>query len=88
MLMLWRAFALLEMKKKKGHSHSRPLSTLSAPQLQNISAGKRFIYVSCTVHVPVWKVILYSQVAEQTPAKEKGGRDGEGKVVRERTQKE
>lgn len=78
MLMLWRAFAFLEMKKK-GHSHSRPLFALSAPQLQNISAGKRFIYVSCTVHVPVWKVILYSQVAEQTSAKKKGSRNGEGK---------
>lgn len=76
--MLLRAFACLEMKKrkeKKGHPRSRPLSSLlSAPLLQNSGAGKRLISVSCAVHGAVWKVILYSQVAEQTAAREEGGR--------------
>lgn len=84
--MLWRAFACLEMKKKKekkGHSHSRPLSSLSAPLPQNSSAAKELISVSCTVHGGVWKVILRSQVGEQTAAREEGGREGKGEGEKE-----
>lgn len=41
--------------------------------------------MSCTVHVAVWKVILYSQVAEQTAAREEGGRGGEEREEAEAT---
>ena len=40
--------------------------------------------MSCTVHAAVWKVILYSQVAEQTAAREEGGIEEE----KERTERD
>lgn len=68
---LW-AFAFPRIKKGSFLLFS---SFLSALLLQNSSAEKRLIFVSCAVLVGVWKVIPYSQVAEQKAAREERGRE-------------
>lgn len=74
MLLLLRATACLEMKKRVIFP-----ADLTLPYLHLCCkiVEKRLISVSCTIQVAVWKVLLYLQVAEQTEAREEGGRGEE-----------